>query len=201
MARPVDPLRHQERRAQIIDAALTTFASLGYTASTTAEICLAAGIGSGTFFHYFPTKESLVVGILEMGLAETEEFFAAQEGRDDSLQVVLDYVAHQAESLRDPRAAGFIGVVGGLVTRPDVARALRAEEEAEHRGLITWLQAGHRDGWVRVDLAPARLAHWVVVLLDGFAAHITEAGDFDPLEEAPLLVEHTRRLVTAQRSL
>lgn len=62
--RTVDPARHAARRLGIIDAALTRFAADGYEATTTASICAEAGIGSGTFFHYFPTKADVLLGIL-----------------------------------------------------------------------------------------------------------------------------------------
>src|SRR5690625_7667153 len=88
MPRPVDPERHRARRLHITDAGLTVVARHGYAGATTAAICREAGIGSGTFFHYFPTKESLVVAILAEGTAETQEFFDAQEGRTDSAAVV-----------------------------------------------------------------------------------------------------------------
>ena len=64
MARTVDPERHLARRLVIIDAALTCFAATGYAGTSTAAICREAGIGSGTFFHYFPTKQSLLLAIL-----------------------------------------------------------------------------------------------------------------------------------------
>ena len=71
MARTVDPERHLARRLVIIDAALTCFAASGYAGTSTAAICREAGIGSGTFFHYFPTKQSLLLAILALGTEET----------------------------------------------------------------------------------------------------------------------------------
>ncbi|MBF6059865.1 TetR/AcrR family transcriptional regulator [Nocardia terpenica] len=46
MARTVDEKRHQQRRLQIIDAALTSFAADGFDGTTTAAICRTTGIGS-----------------------------------------------------------------------------------------------------------------------------------------------------------
>ena len=45
MARTVDPQRHEQRRLQIIDAALTCFAARGYDGTSTAALCREAGIG------------------------------------------------------------------------------------------------------------------------------------------------------------
>ena len=100
MPRPVDPKRHRARRLQIIDAGLTVFARQGYAGATTSAICKEAGIGSGTFFHYFQTKNSLVLAILEEGAAETREFFAAREGRDDAVVVLVDDVLYSGRTVR-----------------------------------------------------------------------------------------------------
>ncbi|MGC5627756.1 TetR/AcrR family transcriptional regulator [Georgenia sp. Z1344] len=76
MARPVDPELRRARRLQLIDAGLTAFAERG-AAATTADICRIAGVGSGTFFHHFATKDALVVAIVELGTEETRELFAS----------------------------------------------------------------------------------------------------------------------------
>ena len=83
MARTVDPERHLARRLVIIDAALTCFAATGYAGTSTAAICREAGIGSGTFFHYFPTKQSLLLAILALGTEETRAWFAARADDED----------------------------------------------------------------------------------------------------------------------
>lgn len=62
--RTVDPVRHAARRAAIQDAAAVVFAEPGYTGATTAQICLAAGVGSGTLFHYFGDKRSIKLAIV-----------------------------------------------------------------------------------------------------------------------------------------
>ncbi|QUH03542.1 TetR/AcrR family transcriptional regulator [Saccharopolyspora erythraea] len=200
MPRPVDPERHRARRLQIIDAGLTAFSRHGYAGATTAVICRTAGVGSGTLFHYFPTKDSLLVAILELGTTETREFFAAQEGRDDSREVLLDYVRHAVADLRDERAAGFIAAVGGVVSNELVATALRADEEAIREGLTTWTERAQSGGQIRTDLSARQVADWIALLLDGFADRITAQGEFDADRETPLLLELTELLLDGRGS-
>ena len=48
-----------ERRRQILDAAVGVFARLGYSAAGTADIAAAAGIGEPTIYRYFTNKREV----------------------------------------------------------------------------------------------------------------------------------------------
>ncbi len=51
------------RRAELIDAALDLFISLGYEKTMVADIGKKAGVAKGTFFYYFSTKEAILEAI------------------------------------------------------------------------------------------------------------------------------------------
>ena len=51
--------RPEEKRARLLAAARVEFAKSGYGASVH-EICQAAGVGIGTFYHQFPDKSDLM---------------------------------------------------------------------------------------------------------------------------------------------
>lgn len=193
MPRPIDPKRHRARRLEIIDAGLTAFSEHGYVGATTAVICRTAGIGSGTFFHYFPTKDALLVAILEHGAAETREFFTQRANGFDPRSVVFDYVERAVSDLRHPRAAGFIAVVGGLTHRPEVARALREDDDAARAGLQATVRAAQEVQSVRGDMDAERLAEWILLLLDGFAGRVAISKNF--------IAEHERGTLQAQVGL
>lgn len=187
MARTVDPRRHAERRLVIIDAALSRFAADGYDGTSTASICRQAGIGSGTFFHYFPTKADVLVAILELGTAQVREWFAAQAGRGDALDVLRDWLQHTLDELADPRLPGFVRAVGSVLNQPTVAAALIEDDRANHRGLAEWLAVAQEAGQVRVDLSPDRLATWVFLIVDGFIGRLASEPGFDVATEAGML--------------
>ena len=194
MARTVDPVRHEARRLAIVDAALTCFAADGFDRTTTAAICRAAGIGSGTFFHYFPTKLGVLLAIIEVGTRETAAWFEAQRGRSDPVGVLLDHVAHAANEGADPRVGGFVRAVGAVMSDPEVAAALAQDEAVLHEGLLPWVEAAQRSGEIRDDLPAGRLTDWIMVLLDGYLGRI--AGEqFDPVAERGMLLDTARRLI------
>lgn len=59
------PKAVEDRREQIIDAAMRVFAQKGYTKATNKDIARAAGITPGLIYYYFESKEALLIAILE----------------------------------------------------------------------------------------------------------------------------------------
>jgi AcrR family transcriptional regulator len=54
-----------DRRGQIMDAALRVFAQQGYAGASNRDLAREAGITPGLIYHYFPSKEALFKAILE----------------------------------------------------------------------------------------------------------------------------------------
>jgi AcrR family transcriptional regulator len=66
--------RLEQREADILQAATGLFAVDGFHATSTRKIAAAAGVSEGTVFHYFNTKNALLLAILDgfyEGLIET----------------------------------------------------------------------------------------------------------------------------------
>jgi len=57
----------------ILDAALPVFAKSGFAAARISDIADAAGVGKGTVYLYFPSKEDLLIGVLEAYADKTLE--------------------------------------------------------------------------------------------------------------------------------
>ncbi len=55
----------EDRREQIIDAAMHVFAQKGFARATNKDIAREAGITPGLIYHYFDSKEALLKAIIE----------------------------------------------------------------------------------------------------------------------------------------
>jgi AcrR family transcriptional regulator len=63
----------EERRRQLIDAAVDVFARMGFSAAGTADIAAAAGIGEPTIYRYFENKRDLYIAAVAHGSDEIIE--------------------------------------------------------------------------------------------------------------------------------
>lgn len=80
VGRPPDARRQERRRNEILEAATRVFARVGFAATDVQEIAVAAGVGKGTVYRYFPSKEELFLASVDQGmqrLTETVEIAAA----------------------------------------------------------------------------------------------------------------------------
>jgi AcrR family transcriptional regulator len=198
VARTVDPARHEARRLVIIDAALTVFAERGYDGATTAEICRRAGIGSGTFFHYFPTKLDLLLAILTIGIQEVRDAATALADRTDPLGVLLDIIRQGADDAAEPRMPGFVRAVGGVMHQPDVAAKLAEDAQAQRDLLLPWVEKAQQAGEIRTDLTAEQVTSWLYLLTDGFLGRIADEETFTAHTEKPVLIETARRFLAPQ---
>ena len=55
----------EDRREQIIDAAMRVFSQKGFTRATNKDIAREAGITPGLIYHYFESKEAVLKAIIE----------------------------------------------------------------------------------------------------------------------------------------
>ncbi|MBV9245312.1 MAG: TetR/AcrR family transcriptional regulator [Methylobacteriaceae bacterium] len=83
-----------ESRTKLLDAALNVVRARGYTATRVEDICSAARLTKGSFFHHFKTKEELALAAAERWGAVTGALFAAAPYRQlsDPLERLLAYV-------------------------------------------------------------------------------------------------------------
>jgi AcrR family transcriptional regulator len=68
--RPRDPDLEIRRRAEILEAAAAIFATNGFAGTQVQTLADKLGVGNGTIYRYFPTKEELFLAAVERGLVE-----------------------------------------------------------------------------------------------------------------------------------
>jgi len=130
--RPRDPALEARRRAQILATAAKVFAGFGFAGTDVQVIADRLGVGKGTVYRYFPTKEALFLAAVQRGLEElTAEMDAVL---DDPID---DPVEHTRRAVR--RYLEFFH------RRPEMAELFIQERAAfphHHRPLYFSMQEG-----------------------------------------------------------
>ena len=117
MSRPT--LHEPERgdaRTRLLEAARDVIRMKGFDATSVDDLCAAAAVSKGSFFHHFPTKEALGVAAAEFWDQTTGEYFAAApyHAPSDPLDRVLAYVAFRRAMIGES-IAQFSCLVGTMV--------------------------------------------------------------------------------------
>jgi AcrR family transcriptional regulator len=82
--------RSEETHSHILEAATQLFSKTGYDATGVAEICQAAGVSKGAFYHHFPTKQAVFMELLNTYLNGIETGFNLMRREShDVPQVIL----------------------------------------------------------------------------------------------------------------
>ena len=92
---------------RLLHAAQELMLAKGYNATTVDEICEAAGLTKGSFFHYFRGKEELGAAVLERYCDSTMQMLQAAPHRQikDPLKRLFGYLDFLMEMSRSPLAA------------------------------------------------------------------------------------------------
>jgi len=161
----VDPPRPQRadaqrNRARILDAARAAFAEEGER-TCVAAIAERAGVGIGTVYRHFPTKDALREAlILERLRALVAELAAARVEEPDAWSAFRRFfLAGARMQIRDRSLMQFIA--GGAIAAPELEHE-RSQLYARARRLIREAQ---RQGAMRGDVEPGDLP----LLLGGIA--------------------------------
>lgn len=98
---------------KVLRAAVALFLEKGYTKTTTGEIAKAAGIGQSSFFHVFPSKEALLLELVQRMFAGQFDLAGQHSGAEDpvflyAVETALQlHIAELTEPLRELYVMGY----------------------------------------------------------------------------------------------
>jgi TetR/AcrR family transcriptional repressor of nem operon len=120
---------HRDSRTRLLDAAMLVIRTRGYSGTTVDEICSAADLTKGAFFHHFQSKEDLAVAAAAHFSHMAERLFGAAPYRElaDPLDRLLGYLEFRTAILTGP-IPEFTCLLGTMVqeaydTHPAIRRA------------------------------------------------------------------------------
>lgn len=172
-------------RSRLLEAARDVIRAKGFAATSVDDLCRAADVTKGAFFHHFASKEALGVAAAEFWRQETSGFFAGAPYHQpaDALDRVLAYVAFRKAMIAGDLPA-FTCLVGTMAqevhaSAPDIRDACGRSIFGHAATLEVDIEQARRDhGITAVDWTAGSLArHTQAVLQGGFV--LAKAGN-DP---------------------
>jgi AcrR family transcriptional regulator len=160
----------EQRRSAILQAARAVFARKGYDSTVVEDIASEAGIGKGTLYLYFPSKEQIYLAALiedaRLLDQETRRAIQAAGSWQDALRAYMEVRLRYFEQHQDfvrIYMTEFRGMC--LQARPGTAELRRLAEESEAQLAQCFAQAVDRHGMRAID--PRRAAVMVADVTRG----------------------------------
>ncbi len=187
-------------RQKLLEAALSLIRAKGYAATSVDDLCAAAGVTKGAFFHHFKTKEELAVAAAQHWSQVTGELFAAAPYHQhaDPLQRVLAYLDFRKAILKGSPPE-FTCLAGTMLQETyDSSPAIRAACDASISGHAAKIEADIAEAMARYGIeadwtAESLALHTQAVLQGAFILAKAKGGP----EVAVWSIEHLRRYIEA----
>ena len=179
--------RPKRRRAEtverLLDAALETFADIGFAAGSVEDICRRGGFTRGAFYSSFRTKDELFGALFAR---ETTRDLARAEQQLTGIEQEADPVAAAVERCLSTFRADRTWVLVLTEYRlhaarhPEAAAALEEHSAELHTRLTALIDTAAARAAVRLALPAGDLARIVAALHDGSViSHLPGAGRLD----------------------
>ncbi len=160
-------------RESLMEAAFQLVRRQGLSATSVDEICAAAGVSKGAFFHYFKSKDELAAAAAHHWSAVTGAFFEAAPYHQprDPLERILSYIELRREMMSGDIAefTCFAGTMAqeAWATSPAVRTATWDSMAGHAEALVADIEAAKTSRGISAGWSARSLALHVVAVTQG----------------------------------
>ncbi|MFD2171713.1 TetR/AcrR family transcriptional regulator [Tumebacillus lipolyticus] len=161
-----DPQLVEQRRRQIVKAAVDLFVEKGFHKTTTREIAKASGLGIGTLYEYVHSKEDVLYLVCAYIHGEMKQRLDdVMGGKERGRELLVASVRHFFACVDDLQDYVLLIYQETKSLPPDQLKlVLRQEEEITHL-FVNILERGRADGSLSLAADSVKLfAHNIVIL-------------------------------------
>ncbi len=175
-----------DKRRLLVKSAASVFAEKGYASTRVADIAERAGVGKGTVYEYFRSKEELLFAVFESInfdiSARMDEALASGETAEEQLHELLRLGADVASEQIDlqPVILDFWAASRGKGFEEDYRRSA-VDSYTFFRNLVAdFIRKGQENGDFKASIDPAALAVMIVATVDGLGIQLYFDRSIDP---------------------
>lgn len=175
-----------DKRPRLVTAACAVFAEKGYASTRVAEIAERAGVGKGTVYEYFSSKEELLFAVFESINADISsrmnESLAAGGSTEEQLHNVLRLGAEVISEQVDlqPVILDFWAASRGKDFEETYRRAVVASYTLFRNLVSDFIREGQSRGEFKDTVDAEALAALVVAAVDGLGIQFFFDRSIDP---------------------
>ena len=175
-----------DKRPRLVDAACAVFAEKGYASTRVADIAERAGVGKGTVYEYFSSKEELLFAVFEMTNAEIslrmDAALAAGGSTEEQLHNLLrlgaEVITEQVEM--KPVILDFWAASRGKDCEETYRRAVVASYTFFRNLVADFIRDGQNKGEFKASIDADALAATIVATVDGLGIQLFFDRSLDP---------------------
>jgi AcrR family transcriptional regulator len=170
-------VNRDKKRSEIAQKAIALLAKKGFQATTIQNIADAAGLGKGTIYHYFKTKEEILLVVSEELFHETERSFGAALLRINEPMEKLSALIEEALKVTEDLENLFIVYTELWLMnfRCDYYKDFMGVTNRLHNDMTNlvarMIDQGKKQGLWSKDTDTDALACYLVASFDGVIAH------------------------------
>lgn len=129
-----DPVLVEKRRAQIVAAATTLFASLGFYRTTIKEIAKKTGVSAGLVYQYAREKEDVLLLVL-LGVVDAyaREIPLAIAGINDPLERLTTTISAYCHVIERHRGATILAYQSTKSLAPEKRAIIQRRDQSAHQ--------------------------------------------------------------------
>jgi TetR/AcrR family fatty acid metabolism transcriptional regulator len=175
-----------EKRPRLVKAATAVFAKKGYASTRVADIAERAGVGKGTVYEYFSSKEELLFAVFDSINRDISSrmHLALSEGGSahDTLLTLLRLGAEVISAQVDltPVMLDFWAASRGKEFEKDYREAVVASYDNYRNLVADFIRRGQASGEFRPEVDADALAATVVATVDGLGIQLSFDRSIDP---------------------
>jgi AcrR family transcriptional regulator len=169
IVRKVNPVKHEQKRRDILDAAFRCFVKDGFHGASTADICRAANISPGHLYHYFSSKEAIVEAMIDMGLTRAAERLGQILAAPDVIEALIQYLEQGSLRFRTAQVLN-IDSLAEAARNPQFAKIIERHTNELRALLVDFLSEAQRQGQIDRDLNVSASANILIAVIDGVRA-------------------------------
>jgi AcrR family transcriptional regulator len=184
-------LRSEETRHRILSSATRLFSLNGYDGTGVAEICEAAGVSKGAFYHHFPSKQDVFLSILNTWLDQlSTQMQSARQATQTVPEglVAMSGLTNQVFQMSKNHYSLFFEFWIQAMRHPEIWQTAIAPYHRFQTWLAAVLQSGINEGSLDPSTSPDNTSRILIAMVLGLLlqaffdptganwAEVTESG-------------------------